>query len=219
MVHFPTNLQRFVKVIFLTTVLFAYVDSAFARGVDYDEIYGPDEGGTPDLVYLVIWGALCAAIASLYRLYDKLNGSHVERSEKIFEVVIIGSLAGAMYGFGITIGVVIVVMIADGIFNSNIGSFVFQKTNLIVLFFASVNVAGLMHVLRDTRGVIVQTKEIDIIYRYDDDQNDAQNSEEEQLSAPNKKIIQCKGCGHKLRIPSSKRGKVTCPKCSATWSI
>ena len=161
MEHFSINLYRFLNVIFLTFVLFMYVDNAFARGVDYNDIYGPDEGGTPDLLYLVIWVAVCAVIASLYRLYDKLNGSNTELSEKIFTTVIVGSMVGAMVGFGITFAVIVFVVITDSIFGLDISSFVFQKTNLIVLFFASVNVAGLMHVLRKSEDVIVITKDIE----------------------------------------------------------
>ena len=42
MEHFSQNLCRFFKVIFSAVVLFIYVDNAFARGVDYNDIYGPD---------------------------------------------------------------------------------------------------------------------------------------------------------------------------------
>lgn len=162
MVHFSQNFCRFFKVIFSAVVLFIYVDNAFARGVDYNDIYGPDEGGTPDIFYLIIWVAVCAAIASLYRVYDKLNGSDVELSEKIFTNVMVGSMLGAFHGFFITIAVIVAAVIADSIFNLHLTSFVFQKTNLIVLFFASVNVAGLMYVLRKSDDVIVRTRDVEI---------------------------------------------------------
>jgi len=156
---------RFFNVILLTVVSILSVDGAFARGVDYNDIYGPDEGGTPDILYLVIWVTVCAAIASLYKLYDKLNGSNVELSEKIYTTVIVGSMAGALHGFCITFAVIVAAMIADGIFSLHISSFVLKKTNLIVLFFASVNVAGLMYVLRKSENVIVRTKDVEITYK------------------------------------------------------
>ena len=166
--------------------VFGHVDEAHSRGYfdDESQYYG-DEGGIPDIAYLFLWVAICAAIASLYRLADRFNKKDEEISKKIFLSVVMASGIGGFFGFCITFGIVIITMIIDGIFDSRLLSFVGERTNLIVLFFAAVNVAGLNYMLRDEDDVIVQTRNMDINYRYDDMPNNdsPSNDTEAPLSA------------------------------------
>jgi hypothetical protein len=48
-------------------------------------------------------------------------------------------------------------------------------------------------------------------------QTQFKSHEDDKIFKRNQKIIKCKGCNKKLRIPSLKRVKVTCPKCFSSW--
>ena len=160
--------MRFLVYVLVATSTIALLpEQAVSRSVDLDPYY-EDEAGIPDVVYLFIWVAVCAAIASLYKLLDKFNKADPEISEKVFNTVVVGSMAGAWHGFLITCGLIIVSMLVDAVSNLDLSSVILQKTNLIVLFFAAVNVGGLMYVLRNGEDVIIRTKDMQIIYRDED---------------------------------------------------
>ena len=134
---------------------------AFSRGYYDDDAYlRGEEEGIPDIAYLLLWVGLCAALSSLYRITDRIKKEDEETSKKIFSSVVVASGAGGMIGFFIILAVVISVMVIDAIFGLSISSFVTQKTNLIVLFFAAVNVAGLNYLLRNTDDVVVRSKHV-----------------------------------------------------------
>ena len=121
-----------------------------------DYIY--EEAGTPDLVYLIIWVAVCLVIAYLFKFQDKFNGEDEDRLNSIFSVVIVSSMIGAILGFFITLGAIVLIVIIDSVFSLNLSDMVLNRVNLIVLFFASINVSSLYYALRNGERVEVLKK-------------------------------------------------------------
>ena len=126
-----------------------------------DYIY--EEAGTPDLVYLIIWVAVCLVIALLFKFQDKFNGEDEERLNSIFSVVIVSSMMGAMYGFFITLGAIFSTVIIDSVFSLNLSDMILNRVNLIVLFFASINVSSLYYALRNGDRVAVLKKNEQVV--------------------------------------------------------
>jgi len=121
-----------------------------------DYIY--EEAGTPDLVYLIIWVAVCLVIAYLFKFQDKFKGEDEERLNSVFSVVIVSSMIGAIYGFFITLGAIVLIAIIDSVFSLNLSDIILNRVNLIVLFFASINVSSLYYALRNGERVEVLKK-------------------------------------------------------------
>lgn len=197
------------------------INNALARGYYDDDAYlRGEEEGIPAIAYVLLWVVICAGIAFIFRVADKLNQRDQEETDIIFSSVILASGMGALYGFAITLGIMLLALIVDAILDFEFFEFVTKRTNLTVLFFAAVNVGSMNYLLRHQDDVRIVTK--DFFRSYHDVgtvADEPESSDNTSNNSAKKQIIPCKQCGKKLRIPEKKKGKVTCPKCSSSWFI